>query len=102
MCEGAVIVLKGAETLIAQSGRITVCNDGASPYLATAGSGDVLSGMISGLMAQGMPIFEAVCAAVWMHGNSSLRLGCGLVASDIVKIIPKLLKEMLGIEKKVG
>lgn len=93
----AVIVLKGAQTIIAMHGRETVINETASPYLATAGSGDVLSGIIGGLTASGMPAFEAACAGVWLHGRASEMLGAGMVASDIVEIIPKTLKEVLGI-----
>ncbi len=79
----AHIVLKGAETIIvAPDGRILL-NDHASPYLATAGTGDVLAGMITGLLAQKMPIFEACAAAVWLHGEASLQIGAGLVASDL-------------------
>ncbi len=99
---GAVMVLKGHETIIAQRGCEAVINNNALPYLATAGSGDVLSGMVAGLVAQGMEPFNAACAGVWMHGKTSQNIGIGLVASDIVKNIPKLLKEILGIHKKVG
>ncbi len=91
---GATIVLKGAQTVIAQSNHDAVINQTASPYLATAGSGDVLSGLIAGLIAQGMPVFEASCAAVWIHGKASLHIGAGLVASDIIEKIPSLLSEI--------
>lgn len=91
---GAVVVLKGAKTVIAHpDGRVAV-NDHASPLLATAGSGDVLAGMILGLLAQGMPVFEAACAAVWIHGEAALRFGPGLVAPDIVEQIPGILREL--------
>lgn len=93
---GAVMVLKGHETVVAHpDGRICV-NEHASSYLATAGSGDVLAGMITGLLAQGMPAFEASCAAVWVHGDAALKFGPGLVASDLIDIIPKVLQEELG------
>ena len=98
----AIVVLKGHETIIAMAGRDPVVNKNASPYLATAGSGDVLSGMIGGLLAAGMLPFDAACAAVWIHGETSKICGPGMVASDISEKIPKVLKEMLGIEKKVG
>ena len=97
---GGVLVLKGHETLIAQykdgEERVLI-NKVSSPYLATAGSGDVLSGLIAGLMAQGMSGFEAAAASVWTHGRASQNLGSGLVAQDLVKNIPIVLKEMLGI-----
>jgi hydroxyethylthiazole kinase-like uncharacterized protein yjeF len=91
---GAVVVLKGAETVIAHPDGRVVVNDHSSPHLATAGSGDVLSGMILGLLAQGMPGFEAACAAVWIHGEAGLRFGPGLVAPDIIEQIPGILREL--------
>ncbi len=99
---GAVIVLKGHKTIIAAQGREAVVNYNACAYLATAGSGDVLSGAISGLIAQGMSAFDAACAGVYMHGRASEIFGAGLVASDLIEIFPKVLKEMLGIHKKLG
>lgn len=93
---GACIVLKGARTVIAHPDGRVVENDHASSYLATAGSGDVLAGMIAGLMAQGMSVFPAACAAVWMHGEAALRFGPGLVAGDLPDLIPGVLKEVLG------
>jgi NAD(P)H-hydrate epimerase len=90
---GAILVLKGAETLIAHpDGRLCI-NRHASPYLATAGAGDVLAGMITGLAAQGLEPFLAACAAVWMHGEAGLRFGPGLVASDLPGLIPVLWKD---------
>lgn len=91
----AVVVLKGAETIIAHpDGRIVV-NTHASPWLASAGTGDVLAGMVLGLMAQGMSAFDAACAATWMHGDASLKIGPGLVAPDLVVQIPAVLKGIL-------
>ncbi len=98
----AVIVLKGSKTIIATKGRDIIVNNNASTYLATAGSGDVLSGVLGGLLTQGMSAFDAACAGVWMHGRASQIIGAGLVASDLIEEIPKVLKEMLGISKKVG
>ncbi|MDH5722570.1 MAG: NAD(P)H-hydrate dehydratase [Alphaproteobacteria bacterium] len=98
----AIVVLKGAETIIAAVGQETVINKNAPPFLATAGSGDVLAGMIGGLVAQGMPLFDAACAAVWMHGEAANMLGAGLVASDLPEILPKVLQEVLGISAKLG
>jgi NAD(P)H-hydrate epimerase len=100
LLHGGVLVLKGRETIIAQykdGAEHLLVNKVASPYLATAGSGDVLSGLIAGLMAQGMDGFLAAAAGVWMHGRASQNLGSGLVAEDLVKNIPMVLKEMLGI-----
>lgn len=101
---GGVLVLKGSETIIAQATqdeeRIFV-NKVASPHLATAGSGDVLAGLIAGLIAQGMPAFEAAASGVWIHGKTAQNIGIGLVAEDLIKNIPGVLKEILGISKKV-
>tara|TARA_B100000242_G_scaffold285294_1_gene249601 strand:- start:15942 stop:16703 length:762 start_codon:yes stop_codon:yes gene_type:complete len=92
---GAYIVLKGAKTIIAAPNDAhIVTNDHASPYLASAGTGDVLAGMITGLCAQGMPPFYAACAAVWIHGEAGKRIGAGLVASDIPDKTPEILKSL--------
>jgi ribosomal protein S18 acetylase RimI-like enzyme len=78
----SVIVLKGADSVIAAPDGRVLINDGASPYLATAGSGDVLAGIALGLLAQGMPAYLAAAAAVWIHGQAGLALGVGLIAED--------------------
>ena len=93
---GAVVVLKGAETVIAHPEGRVVINAHSTPCLATAGTGDVLAGLITGLLAQGMPAFEASCAAVWLHGDAALKFGPGLVASDLINLIPRVLQEELG------
>ena len=91
----AHIVLKGSQTIITNpDGRSTI-NTHASPWLATAGTGDVLAGMIGGLVAQNMPIFEACCAAIWIHGECGHRFGAGLVASDLIDIIPAVLQSFI-------
>ena len=92
---GCVVVLKGAETVVADPSGCVVVNRNAPAWLATAGAGDVLSGMILGLIAQGMPVFLAAAAAVWMHGRCAYSYGPGLVAEDIVSEIPSVLKEIL-------
>ena len=92
---GAIIVLKGAATVIAApDGRVAVNGDG-SPWLATAGSGDVLAGLIGGLIAQHMDSFDAARAAVWMHSEAARRFGPGLIAEDLPNMIPLVTRDLL-------
>lgn len=94
---GAVVLLKGSTTVIADPSGRAVLNTTGGPWLATAGTGDVLSGIIAGLLAQGVEAFEAAAAGAWIHGAAALDASTeGLVAGDVVEALPRTLARLRG------
>lgn len=91
---GAAVLLKGPDTVVVSPDGRAVISQNAPPWLATAGAGDVLGGIALGLIAQGMPVFEAGNAAAWLHGEAALEAGFGMTAEDLTPALKKVLERL--------
>lgn len=99
---GCIVVMKGADTIIARPDGRAIVNANAPFDLSTAGSGDVLTGLVAGMKAQGLPGFEAAAAGVWLHGAAGQVAGPGLIAEDLPAALPHVLRALFAPPQKSG
>jgi ADP-dependent NAD(P)H-hydrate dehydratase / NAD(P)H-hydrate epimerase len=91
---GGAVVFKGPDTVVAAPDGLAAITEGAPPWLATAGTGDVLAGLIAGLSAQGMAALDAAVAGVWVHGELARVFGPGLISEDMAEVLPGVLQRL--------